>query len=519
MKPPRSRSTSSHLDGRRRRCQWLPFAALLSLFAVQGTVAKELPPPPNPPATPLSTADEITKLNELSQWGSFSQFKSYMVMLPQHNLDLKRAVATKAAETVAAGKTQFPWSPYGASNLSIRFKVTSHPVPPGLPHQFVGTYNTTQLAMFDQAHGGDPRDAICMILDGFGTPVYLPVAERFEAGFIRGLVTRLILGQYFREWQRPDTDLNFSIAAPPLPDVSSIVPVIMSPPIPLPPVYIGPDAAAPPIVTITNEVWEPNQPLDQSMFWYATTMPSPPMLTFHMFMGIEAYFHPVEPASLMWGWRAGEELDSLRGKPDDHYRRDVVQLIESRFSPYDLGRLVGFTLNYLHGFVDNQRVQSFATLSVQPPTPNLQTIGVVLNSTPAGHGTDGLLSDFERALTLEIYGLSQSRKDKGHQQLGVALAFLDGFEAGTLHASDILYKSITQVAYGAGFLNGWRYGYEQGYAAGFNVGYNQGYGQAWAKASLMLKQVQQSAQQSNGSDAQQWISVGLDVGTAIISML
>jgi len=462
--------------------------------------ARAQAPPPRPGITPLSTPQIVATLKHLSSWPAFSQFKGYLILLPQSNLDLKSSIAANAAN-----QTSFTWSPYNDPALQLSFRVTDHSVPPGVPPIWVSEYNSIAQAMFDPAHGGDKNNAICLVLDGFGTPVYLPVAERFEAAFIRGLVTRLVLGNYFRAWKLSDTALNFSTPGPPLADVSQIIAIPVPAPF-TPPVFIpiGQPTQAP--ATITQTYFEPNQP----PFVFTTKLA--PMTAFDIFMGVEAYNHPVEPTAMMWGWRAGEQLDALRGTPDEAYRNDVVSLITARFSPYKVGEIVGYTLDYLRGFLANQRIQSFAVGTVAAPTPNMSAIAVSMNE-PSNSAADKLMTEFERAVSLEVYGLSQSSHDANHVALGKVLAFQNGFEAGTVSAADTQFQAMTQVEYGAGFMDGWRFGYEQGYAAGYTVGYDQG----WAKASQVLQQVESISSQNSGPDAASWISTVVEVGSAIAS--
>lgn len=244
-----------------------------------------------------------------------------------------------------------------------------------------------------------------------------------------------------------------------------------------------------------------------------------PTPLFDQFMAVEAYYHPIEPTALMWGWRAGEELDALRGTPDEPYRKDVISLINARFSPHAIGELVGYTLEYLHGFVANQRVQSMAGGTLLPTHTNMSAIAVSMNSQGGAPSSDKLITDFQRALSLEVYALSQKPNDASHLAVGAGLAFLNGYEAGIVQSADAQFKTITETAYGAGFIDGWRYGYEQGYAAGYTVGYNQGFGDAWRQANLMLQQLQSVSSQSSGPDAATWITTVLDVGMAIASLL
>lgn len=205
----------------------------------------------------MSTPQVITTLRHLSSWTDFSQFKGYFILLPQSNLDLKSSVAQ-----AAASQPQFTWSPYNDSALSLSFTVPPHPAPPGLAQPVAAEYASLTQAMFDSSHGGDQRNAICMNLDGFGTPVYLPVAERFEAAFIRGLVTRLVLGNYFRAWKLSDRALDFSTPGPPVSDVSQVIAIPLPQPFtpqPFVPVMIGQAVAPQPLPqTVTMTFWEPN---------------------------------------------------------------------------------------------------------------------------------------------------------------------------------------------------------------------------------------------------------------------
>jgi hypothetical protein len=441
------------------------FVAGAVLVGSNTTVTAQMPPlPPSPMAKSLSTSVIESKLNHLSHWVNVSEFRSYLILLP-HQIDIKNNVAAQGAGV--AVNQLFHFAPYTLTSPSMALTLmrSDHPVPNGWSPAAAASFQLTAEHLFDAAHGGDPNDAICLVLDGFNTPVYIPVAEQFEAGFIEGLVTRLVLGQYARAWKQQDASLlNFTASAnqPKVKDIVHLVPYYpQGAPIPA-----GAVAFAP--------------------------MPAPvaSSLSFNEWLSERSQFDPIEPAAIMWGWRAGEKLDGMLGGADESYRDDVVTLIESRFSPREIGALTGYTLNYLYGFVKNDRVASFALSGPQPPITNNSSIVDSLAKDKNIVGARQLISDFHNTLVLELYGITQSNTPNHQRDLGVQMAFLSGFEAGSLEASDEIYHSVFNMAYHLGYQSGWRFGYEQGYAAGFVVGYDQGYGQAWTQASTMIQGLQ-----------------------------
>jgi len=60
----------------------------------------------------------------------------------------------------------------------------------------------------------------------------------------------------------------------------------------------------------------------------------------------------VQPPALLLGWRAGQDLDDI----DPKYKQSVWKLVGSRFTAYDIGRMITYTLSYLAGYAKNNRV-------------------------------------------------------------------------------------------------------------------------------------------------------------------
>ncbi len=412
-------------------------------------------------AKALSTAEITTRLNDLSSWSDISEFRSYFLLLPR-KIDLKQGTAALAQ---AAGDNRvFDFAPYQLTDnrMVLKLEKTDHPT--GGAGPLNAAYNAQLNHLFDTNSGGDPRDSICVLMDGFGTPEYVRAAEIFQDYFIGGLVTRLVLGQYARQWAAADPAMNAQM------------------------VNFTDSVNAPTLDDFSHKI----------TFKYVLGVPQK-LLSLDESIAAEFSIFPIGPPAIMWGWRAGEKLDALLGGKDERYRTDVMDLLKSRISPYQAGILVGFTLDYMNGFVRNSHVAKLSPNST--PETDLTAIAKNLGSDPKVVEVRDLISNLHRMMTLELYSFVQAQPaalnaQKRLEVAAVQLAFLDGFEVGSLNAADEVFNQTFQIAYTAGFENGWRFGYEQGYAAGWTGGYLQGYGQAWQKANAMMSSLQATAKSS-----------------------
>jgi hypothetical protein len=405
-------------------------------------VAAEQPSPAGflipdvPPPNALSTDDVTAILDDLFKWSpAASKYGTYFLLLPGA-ITLKQNVAANVA-AVPAGQV-YLYQPYPIANKNVAIKVQA--------------ISAIQGAWPFQAANGDPADADFVLLDGFAKLVPVPVADSMEANFINGLVTRLILGEYARAWKANGASIDASglsftglISTPQFPDMTAV-------------------GSYPANVTFDAAI--------------ATLLQS----------------NPVQPAGLLWGWKAGDDLDALVGTGNEKYRNDVWRLVRGRFTSEDMGRMVAFTLNYLTGFIKNDRIVQIAATNTDQPRLNTTDIFNRLSQDTGVNFARTLLSQFHSSLVGQFYSLSQNAKlsnnDKSDSLARVA-GLIRGFETGSIEAADQVYIDVFQLAYGLGYKDGFRDGYAQGYAAGYRAGYAAGYAQAWKEANVVIQRLQQ----------------------------
>jgi hypothetical protein len=420
------------------------------------------PPEPQPPSsnfllpdvpkpTPLSTDQVTAILDDLFKWPAASKYGTYFLLLPGA-ITLKQNVAANVA-AIPAGQV-YLYQPYPIANKSVAVKVLAVA---GL-----------QASWPFQAATGDPADADFVLLDGFAKQVPIPVADSVTANFINGLVTRLILGEYARAWKDGTTisagDLSFAkyVMTPGFPDMNN-----------------------------------------------ASSYPA--NVKFEADLATLLQNNPVQPAGLLWGWKAGDELDALVGTDDAKYRADVWRLVKSRFTSADMGRMVAFTLSYLTGFIKNERIVSIAASSPQP-LDKLNTTQI-FDKLSTDTGVDFarlLLSQFHSSLIAEFYALSQNDKlpsEVKQDSLARVAGLIRGFESGSIAAADQVYIDVFQLAYGLGYKDGFRDGYAQGYAAGYRDGYAAGYAQAWKEANVVIQKLQRELDNAKSQNSF-WNAVG-----------
>jgi len=367
-------------------------------------------------------------------------------------ITLKQNVSASVA-ALPAGQT-YVYQPYPIDNKAIGIKVQAVA---GL-----------QTAWPFQTANGDPADADFVLLDGFAKLEPIPVADSVEASFINGMVTRLILGEYARAWKAnggaiDPADLSFArfVNTPQFPDM------------------------------IAAALYPANSSFAADISSFLQN-------------------NPVQPAGLLWGWKAGDELDALVGTGNAKYREDVWRLVKSRFTSNDMGRMVAFTLNYLTGFIKNDRIVAIAATNQDPGKLDSTKIFDKLSTDTAIGFARLLLSQFHDMLIAQFYALSQNanlKNDEKQDALARTASLIRGFESGSIEAADQVYVEVFQLAYGLGYKDGFRDGYAQGYAAGYRDGYAAGYAQAWKEANVVIQKLQRELDDAKSQNSF-WNAVG-----------
>jgi hypothetical protein len=335
----------------------------------------------------------------------------------------------------------------------------------------------------------DPTDANYVRLDAFGVLVPIPVAQLVAACFTHGLVTRLILGEYFRAWNKEAGSTNLDEARG-FAETFQEIPRLLD--------------------------WTKNNGTygaDEAAYMSGES--------FHTAITRILLAHPVQPAGLLLGWKAGLELDG----GDAEYKKCVWSLLNSRFKISEIGGIVGFTLNYLSGYIKNERIAEIADSKGMRGSATLD-IGAILTKLSDDKGVNfarDLMALFHSNLISQFYALSQNPNlslDVKQRLLARLAGFLRGFQIGSTTAADQVLGELFSLAYGIGYRNGFRDGYAQGYAAGWKDGYASGYATAWEQATLVINKLQSELARAN-AEKEMWITIGktVDLGKELLPYL
>jgi hypothetical protein len=295
------------------------------------------------------------------------------------------------------------------------------------------------------------NDGLCVVVDGFGSPIPVAAADVYNAAFANGLVGRLILGRYTEKMARAGAraaDLDWGRRA---------IGETMKKG--LPPAFVDlasykPDPAAPDAINFKA--------------------------------GLERLLadHSIEGVGVLAGWAFGSDLLDL--PESDQVHRDVVNtLIANRFSAADQGRMLGYVLCYLDGYA--KVAQARATEPTAVPVRDPALILAQIGDDPAG--MDRIASLFGDLFLAEFVAYSQNDSMAAEQKtilLQRYASFLKGYQSGMSGAADTMFKEVFRVSYNLGYLEGFRSGYERGYAAGKADGYAAGYSEAWREANLVI---------------------------------
>jgi len=409
-----------------------------------------------------------------------STYAPYFLMLPG-TLDLKGQGVT-ANLTNEAPNTLYLYKPYQLDQASVGITLM-------IPQQI------TTAQIFKPANSGAPypSDAIFVRLDPFGSQVPTNMAAIFEADFIHGLVTRLVLDQYVAFWkQLPGSTINVSLG-----------------------IGLGQSPSGVAFAPFSDPASYPdNSTLAADLKTLMQT-------------------GSLNPVGIVLGWQAASDLiaaDTDSRKPLTHA---IWQLINSRYSMLDIGRITAFTLQYFSGYTLNERILAIASGNGTVPNKITDAGGIAGELAANGqyNTSKHFLTDLSRILLAEYYAAGQNRYIQTSQKrilLTQYYYFIKGFQSGLISGADAIISEIGNVDYDAGYDQGFKDGYSAGYAAGWAAGYATGYQTAWAQANTTISQLQStisslqgelsSAEQGSTDNGGFWGTVGSvasTVGTVI----
>lgn len=311
------------------------------------------------------------------------------------------------------------------------------------------------------------------------------IASVLSSCFVAGLVSRLILGDYAEAWKNAlQTSTPVSFEESTVPKASEGVDKL--------------------ITTIVQNIGYNSQSVS---FWQRDYAES-----------IRDNIDPsLQGAGVLMGWRAGDALANCTDAADKTNARKIIwELIGWRFTTKSIGKLMGYTLMLLSGFLENDRTQAVIAYSdstaalararakgglvpeATPPDPaKFGDLGKMLDdmstqirinrSSKSVTGyVNALTNGFYRLLKGELVGITQKSLTPGEKQeaLKQYSAFIGGFVQGIVQTADKLFDEFYNEGYTSGYeeglqigyANGFRDGYSQGFSAGYTTGYGAGYG-------------------------------------------
>lgn len=279
---------------------------------------------------------------------------------------------------------------------------------------------------------------------------YLPyeVARLLASAFVKGLVTRLLLGRYATAWSK-HLQKPFSVG------LSSSGPA-------------ADKLINDYLLTITKNVSDANK-------WnsdYKTCLENNFVNAALQLMGI------------LMGWRAGDQLEASH---DDDADAVFWELFRARNTPIELGRMVGYTFEFISGTLYCDRTQDILRKKYSDPSgltrdDLLKTVYPALEAHNRqrlhGRQNNGVASaigeQFYAYIMHEFFAVTQAQKSGDTDPSQSYATFLVGFVEGMSRAAESLFTDMYVSGYTLGYSNGFNAGYAQGYAAGYQVGYSDG---------------------------------------------
>ena len=408
----------------------------------------ELPILGFPALDPQDPAAKATSINQLfGNWGSASQvFQPYILIgcLPD-STDPLSDIAGDAEEQPPGQWVDY--CPFPGCSYGIRFQYIDALVaddksrPVFSPHALNAVYTLTE---------------------GFSAPMAYGTAKVLSSAVLIGLTTRLLLQRYSTQWAAAGStpvSLNLGLTGYGL--LNSLTRLSA--------------------VQTTPAHWFYNDTM------WSTWNPKPDASTsFQTFLSMMMDACSSQATGLVFGWCAGDSILSITdAKVSAQCEGLVWKLLGSRFTTYEIGLVVAYALNYLIGFIKNERTLDIINGTGTPsedPTLSISDILVRLEK----HVDDVQSSDPLVAITDQLFqmavdefyaiendpGLSDSARTAALTQ---QRAFVLGFQKGSMTAAESVFRDVFRSAYSIGYARGFRDGYSLGYAAGFQAGYAKGF--------------------------------------------
>ena len=418
-----------------------------------------LPEIPLTKRTNLSKTDIETRLNVLFDgWvAAKATYAPYLLMLP----GLLPLADAGSSLLVLPADRPLNFQPYNLhqTNVGITLKVPSQ----------IATQDPFKPSGGAAGAPFQPA-AVFVEMDPFGAFVPVTAAHIFETAFINGLVTRLVLEQYVAFWKGlPGSTININLNG-----------------------GLGGAAGSGPLAAFSLAA---SYPAGKGLNDDLTTLMQQ---------------NPIPPFGMIFGWQAATELlnaDKANG-PTKPFTHAIWQLVNSRHSLEEIGRMTAYTLQYMSGFALNERLMAIGNGTTVPPQvtiPGAQAVSSspgappslaqFLASSPTFHSSKVFLVNFTKVLLGEYYAVSQNTTLNAADKLNLLTQyyyFIRGFQSGIIKASDRMFIEIGGTAYLIGYEQGYRDGFSAGYVAGWTAGYATGYQVAWAQAEVTITQLQQT---------------------------
>jgi hypothetical protein len=432
------------------------------------------------------TDDRKTKdLNDLfAAWGDLGiPYKTYFIMTALED----RSVLDDAAGYAERNHGQpTPFYPFQGLNYALNFQY--------IP-QLVS--NAASAHIFAPS----PDLAVFVLPDVFSAPVPYGVAQQICSSFVCGLMTRLVLERYSSAWA-PSAGKKITLNLSPL--------------------NADPLGLTQSIKNMSAAFTNPSQ-------WDYHTWPGATVnTTYDEFQRWMTDACGPQASGMFLGWTAGDALYKLAAGTRDTCLQKIWHLFGSQFTAWEIGVAVSYTLNFMMGFVRNERTKKVAS-GQKPPALGIHQLDQIfgaladqINGDRISEEDDPLAQiaeQFFKMIVGEFYAitgndqLQPTEKLKALQQYA---AFLDGFEYGSLKAADVIFMLVFNTAYTIGYSNGFRDGYSQGYAAGYQAGYTAGYVDGKEAATSLTNILTDVSGFFNSTDG--FLKDAVNVGTVIVSI-
>ena len=291
----------------------------------------------------------------------------------------------------------------------------------------------------------------------YGYVVPYQTAMLIDSSFLAGLVTRLIFQKYYSACHAlvPNGLLSINTA---------------------PPV-----AGSPPVRSAEKWIGEYFQTLSNTMTgtgsWNSEYLTC---LTANTDSALQV-------AGMVEGWRLGDKLTDGTIDTSKGCLASIWALLGSRYTTEHIGRLVGYTLFLLGGYLNNERIIDYrggtTYAQILDPTAIFNKFGPHLEAISKLGGTG---PDFTFRLANQFYGFVLSdfqmlMADSPGNQTAIAAyrSFLDGYEAGLTCGATTMFRVMYTAGWETGYDSGYVTGFTTGYAIGFSNGYGEGYANGW----------------------------------------